>query len=313
MGAPTSLTVLRTTRWNCSGDVDYVTVSTGQGTALRNRPQKRPQIGVPIRRLDHLNLMVANAGAVRDFMVDILGFRERERVIDDDNGSVLGKSSPSVTQPFARRRNGAGANANARAAPPCLLPLHIRPASLRFGGTGQGSWHRDRNRTRPAWDRRSNVSLHAGAGGQSRRAHGRSWLHDLRSGVEDGDLEGIRGPQCRSCPAPRSPAPESFWSYGTPAEEEQRAPASPEAVAALIEGLEEGLIPGEGCRLIRRNARVVGALGLSAQPNHRRLVQQVLRAKKENCGVSKEAVEIHVLLTRSLFGGGILRRLLPRA
>ena len=70
-------------------DVDYVTVSTGQGTALRNRPQKRPQIGVPIRRLDHLNLLVANAGAVRDFMVDILGFRERERVIDDDNGSVL--------------------------------------------------------------------------------------------------------------------------------------------------------------------------------------------------------------------------------
>jgi catechol 2,3-dioxygenase len=70
-------------------EVDYVTVSAGQGTALRNRPQKRPGIGMPIRRIDHLNLMVANAGTVRDFMVDILGFRERERVIDDDNGSVL--------------------------------------------------------------------------------------------------------------------------------------------------------------------------------------------------------------------------------
>jgi len=29
-------------------------------------------------------------------------------------------------------------------------------------------------------------------------------------------------------------------------------------------------------------------------------------------GVNKEVVGIHVLLTRSLFGGGILRRMLPR-
>src|SRR5262245_32790268 len=33
--------------------------------------------------------MAANTGAVRDFIVDILGFRERERVVSDDNGSVL--------------------------------------------------------------------------------------------------------------------------------------------------------------------------------------------------------------------------------
>jgi catechol 2,3-dioxygenase-like lactoylglutathione lyase family enzyme len=35
-------------------DVDYVTASAGQETPLRNRPQKRPQTGVPVRRIDHL-------------------------------------------------------------------------------------------------------------------------------------------------------------------------------------------------------------------------------------------------------------------
>jgi catechol 2,3-dioxygenase len=70
-------------------DVDYATASAGKETPLRNRPQKRPQTGVPVRRIDHLNLLVANAGAVRDFLVDILGFRERERVVGDNDGSVL--------------------------------------------------------------------------------------------------------------------------------------------------------------------------------------------------------------------------------
>ena len=44
---------------------------------------------MPVRRIDHLNLLAASAGAVRDFMVNILGFRERERVVGDDHGSVL--------------------------------------------------------------------------------------------------------------------------------------------------------------------------------------------------------------------------------
>jgi catechol 2,3-dioxygenase len=70
-------------------DVDYVMVSAGQETPLRNRPQKRPWTGVPVRRIDHLNLLAANAGAIRDFLVDILGFRERERVVGDDDGSVV--------------------------------------------------------------------------------------------------------------------------------------------------------------------------------------------------------------------------------
>ncbi len=70
-------------------DVDYVTPPAGKETLLRNRPQRRPGSGIPVRRLDHINLLVADRGANRDFMVDILGFRERERVVDDEDGSIL--------------------------------------------------------------------------------------------------------------------------------------------------------------------------------------------------------------------------------
>ena len=69
-------------------DVDYFTASAGKETRLRNRPQRRPGSGIPVRRIDHVNLIAADRSAVRDFMVDILGFRERERVVEDD-GSVL--------------------------------------------------------------------------------------------------------------------------------------------------------------------------------------------------------------------------------
>lgn len=75
-------------------EVAYATTPEGKGTALRNRPQRRPAAGVPVRRIDHLNLMVADAAACRDFMVEVLGFRERERVM---GGGALVASWLSVT------------------------------------------------------------------------------------------------------------------------------------------------------------------------------------------------------------------------
>jgi catechol 2,3-dioxygenase len=65
-------------------DVEYSVTPAGQETALRNRPQRRPGHGVPVRRIDHFNLMTADTAACRDFMVDVLGFRERERVVDGE-------------------------------------------------------------------------------------------------------------------------------------------------------------------------------------------------------------------------------------
>lgn len=69
-------------------DVDYCTTPTGQETKLKNRPQRRPMAGVPVRRIDHLNLMTAGS-ATRDFMMTALGFRERERVEAGPGGPVL--------------------------------------------------------------------------------------------------------------------------------------------------------------------------------------------------------------------------------
>jgi len=70
-------------------EVEYVAAPSGRGTPLRNRPHRRPQSGIPVRRIDHMNLMAADTAACRDFMVDVLGFRERERVVGDDDGPLI--------------------------------------------------------------------------------------------------------------------------------------------------------------------------------------------------------------------------------
>lgn len=76
-------------------DVAYVGPIPGQETALRNRPQRRPTAGgVPVRRIDHLNLMVGDARACRDFMANALGFMERERI---DAGDAVVASFMSVS------------------------------------------------------------------------------------------------------------------------------------------------------------------------------------------------------------------------
>ena len=69
-------------------EVDYAVTPIGKATPLRNRPQRRPARGVPARRIDHFNLMTADARKDRDFLVNVLGFRERERV-DLPDGNVL--------------------------------------------------------------------------------------------------------------------------------------------------------------------------------------------------------------------------------
>lgn len=70
-------------------DVEYCAAPAGQETKLRNRPQRRPGTGIPARRIDHLNLMTADTGLCRDFLVDVLGFRERERVVVAAGGPLI--------------------------------------------------------------------------------------------------------------------------------------------------------------------------------------------------------------------------------
>lgn len=70
-------------------EVDYFKAANEDETMLKNRPQKRPLTGVPVRRLDHVNLMSSNVTRNKEFMMDELGFRLREHVVRND-GSEIG-------------------------------------------------------------------------------------------------------------------------------------------------------------------------------------------------------------------------------
>ena len=66
-------------------DVDYYQAPPEKQTELLNRPQKRPLRGIPVRRLDHVNLLASSVTPNRDFLMEQLGFRLRENVILNDN------------------------------------------------------------------------------------------------------------------------------------------------------------------------------------------------------------------------------------
>ncbi len=69
-------------------DVEYYDAKEDEKSKLINRTTKRPNRGVPVRRLDHINLFTADPGANTDFMIDALGFRLREQI--RDNGKIIG-------------------------------------------------------------------------------------------------------------------------------------------------------------------------------------------------------------------------------
>jgi len=64
-------------------EVSYHQAPPDEQSPVRNRPQKRPLVGVPARRIDHVNVLASDVTATRDFLMNVLGFRLREhRVLD---------------------------------------------------------------------------------------------------------------------------------------------------------------------------------------------------------------------------------------
>jgi catechol 2,3-dioxygenase len=62
-------------------DVDYATVTDQTRTGLLNRPTKRPSRGVPVRRIDHINLYCSDVTTNKAALVDHLGFRMSENIV----------------------------------------------------------------------------------------------------------------------------------------------------------------------------------------------------------------------------------------
>jgi catechol 2,3-dioxygenase len=65
-------------------DVEYANVPPEQKTALLNRPSKRPSQGVPVRRLDHINLFCSDVTKNKAALIDDLGFRLSENLVLND-------------------------------------------------------------------------------------------------------------------------------------------------------------------------------------------------------------------------------------
>ena len=78
-------------------EVEYYQAPPEKRTELLNRPQKRPLQGVPVRRLDHVNLLASNVTPNRDFMMEQLGFRLREHVMLDNGTEAAAWMSVSAT------------------------------------------------------------------------------------------------------------------------------------------------------------------------------------------------------------------------
>ena len=70
-------------------EVEYADIPPNERSALLNRPQKRPLTGVPVRRIDHVNLLARDVTINKEFMLEQLGFRLREHIVMND-GSEAG-------------------------------------------------------------------------------------------------------------------------------------------------------------------------------------------------------------------------------
>ncbi|MCW5852139.1 MAG: catechol 2,3-dioxygenase [Anaerolineae bacterium] len=69
-------------------EVEYYRADADRKTWLKNRPQRRPLQGVPVRRIDHVNLLAHEVTPNRDFMMRELGFRLREHKVLNDGTEV---------------------------------------------------------------------------------------------------------------------------------------------------------------------------------------------------------------------------------
>lgn len=69
-------------------DVDYFTPDPAERSLLKSRPQRRPLKGVPVRRLDHINLMASDVETNQTFLQEALGFNLREVKVSKEKEQI---------------------------------------------------------------------------------------------------------------------------------------------------------------------------------------------------------------------------------
>jgi catechol 2,3-dioxygenase len=90
-------------------ELEYFHAPDELRSKLRSRPSRRPLRGVPVRRIDHVNLMVSDVVGNTGFMLDTLGFKLREQKIGD-GGAVVGSwlSVSALVHELALMRDATG-------------------------------------------------------------------------------------------------------------------------------------------------------------------------------------------------------------
>lgn len=89
-------------------DVEYFKPTEEQRSRLLSRPQKRPLNGVPVRRLDHINLLCSNPTTHAEFMETNLGFRKRENVVVEGQELAAWLSVSPLVHEIAFTKDQAG-------------------------------------------------------------------------------------------------------------------------------------------------------------------------------------------------------------
>jgi catechol 2,3-dioxygenase len=75
--------------WDLYFDSERYTASGAATPALKNQAQRRPDHGIGVRRLDHVNYLAAEVEPSRDFLVSVLGAKPTEQIQLDD-GRIAG-------------------------------------------------------------------------------------------------------------------------------------------------------------------------------------------------------------------------------
>ena len=92
-------------------DVEYYKPAPAEKTVLLNRPNRRPLSGVPLRGLDHLNMLARNVTDNKEFFAENLGFKLSEHVVFGDNtegGAWMRLQTRSHDVAFTRDAAGQG-------------------------------------------------------------------------------------------------------------------------------------------------------------------------------------------------------------